>query len=136
MELAYAFLADSAQFTPDGKLNMLGGDFDSIGADTFPHIHIVMAVVMRFSLQPEEATVEHPVSIQVRSLDRPDDPPISQINGAFAAVPVLPDDGKPLFVANSSQFAMLEFPSQGRYIVRIIVDGSVVKDLSLLVGPR
>ncbi len=39
MQLAYAMTALAAEVTPDGKLWMLGGDFDTLTAQSFPVTH-------------------------------------------------------------------------------------------------
>jgi len=39
MKIAYAFLADAAQYTPDGRLWMLGGDIDTLFVPDIPITH-------------------------------------------------------------------------------------------------
>jgi len=136
MELAYAFLADAAQFTSDGKLNMLGGDFNSIVAEGFPHIHPVIAIVMRFRINRDEAAVPHPVRLELCNLDRPEDPPMADIEGSFPATTILPTAEDPLFFANVSNVLGTVFTSAGNYALRIIADGRQVKEFPFTVALR
>lgn len=136
MELVYAFLADAAQFTPDGKLNMLGGDFNSINTDDFPHIHAVIAVAMRFRLTREETAVEHPVIVELRSIDTPEADIITQVRGSFPPS-IVPDtaDG-PFFVSNVANLMMTVFQTPGIYSVRIVADGRLVAEYPITVAGR
>ncbi len=65
MRLSYAFLANAAEFTPaDGRMWVLGGDFDTLAASAFPVTHPVMTLVVKISAQPAECHREHRLRIE------------------------------------------------------------------------
>ncbi len=66
MGLSYAFLANAAEFTPgDGRMWVLGGDFDTLAASAFPVTHPVMTLVVKISAQPAECHREHRLRIEL-----------------------------------------------------------------------
>lgn len=68
MELALALLADFANKSADGKLNILG-IFNRIWAQRFPASHPEMKLVLRFSVHPAEAGETKKFKIQLRTDD-------------------------------------------------------------------
>jgi len=59
MEVKLALLADAANVTQDGKLNILG-IFNALGAASFPATHPLMHLVMRFeATRAEEGKTKH-----------------------------------------------------------------------------
>ena len=63
MELSLALLADGANLSREGKLNLFG-IFDTIFARTFPTTHPQMQLVLRFEARAEEAGQTHTVEVQ------------------------------------------------------------------------
>ncbi len=120
MKLAYAVLADAAQVTPDGKVSMLGGDFDTIFARTFPAPHALLSLVMRFDVERRECGYEHRLQIMLLGpLNSPVMPAattafVPQINPALTDRPV-----KAFIVVNLQG---LVFQTQGTYHFHISVD--------------
>ena len=118
MKFTIACLADAANISADGKLNILG-QFDLIGAQEFP----VRLPKMDLVLQIEAATAEGPShTIEIRVVD---------------------EDGKPLFLARSSlhleqpfrpghplrtqiiiPIVNAEFPGPATYSFEIFLDGA------------
>lgn len=66
MELALALLADFANKSADGKLNILGA-FNRIFAEKFPAVHTEMKLVLRFSVHPAETGETKKIKIQLRT---------------------------------------------------------------------
>ena len=66
MNVALALLADAANTSSDGKLNILGV-FNTIFSDRYPAVHPEMKLVVRLQLHPAE--LEHPkeVNVQLRN---------------------------------------------------------------------
>jgi hypothetical protein len=66
MELTLGLLADFANKSADGKLNILGV-FNRIWADVYPCVHPEMKLVLRFELHPAEASETKKLQIQLRT---------------------------------------------------------------------
>jgi hypothetical protein len=69
MNLAYAFLAHSADFSSDGKLYVIGGDFDTIRAGSFPAMHPFMVVVVKLVASPSDFGHEHKLVVRLVTPD-------------------------------------------------------------------
>ena len=68
VDVNLALLADAANVGPDGKLNILG-TFDTIHAQTFPAVHPVMRLVLRFVASPAEVGQQKEITIRVLTQD-------------------------------------------------------------------
>src|SRR5215470_16695608 len=68
MEVTLAVLADGANLSREGKLNLLG-IFDTICARTFPTTHPQMQLVLRFEAGPEEAGGTRAIEVQFLAAD-------------------------------------------------------------------
>src|SRR5436309_1446035 len=62
MRLAYAMLANGAEYV-DGKLYLLGGDFDTLNASAVPLIYPLLVIVAKFWFDPGETL--HPQLLRV-----------------------------------------------------------------------
>ncbi len=65
MDVAVALLADFANQSVDGKLNILGV-FDTIYSIKYPAVHPEMKLVLRFRMHPAEVDDPKRVRIQLR----------------------------------------------------------------------
>ena len=83
MEVTLALLADAANISQEGKLNVLGV-FNSINAVSFPCIHPSMVVVMRF--EASRAEIGQTKEFEIHLLD-PDGASLGNVAGNF----VVPD---------------------------------------------
>ena len=127
MEVEYAFLADSAQTSTDGKLYVLGGGIDRIFAGKFPAIHESMALVLKLRLHPTECEREH--SLEVELWD-PDGNPIGgKVSGQFTAE--RSEKGRDSFVQLVLNILRAQFKAPGDYAFHVVVDGQHKKTLSL-----
>lgn len=121
MKLAYAILADAAQVALDGKISVLGGDFDTIFAQSFPARHPSLALVMRFDVEKQECGLEHQLRIAISGpLNTPVAGPITSVF-VPQANPAYPNRLVKALLAMT--FQNLTFESQGSYNVNITVDG-------------
>ena len=124
MKLAYAMLADAAQTTPDGKVSIIGGDFDTIYSTNFPALHPVLTLVIRVDFERPEANREHRLRISISG----------PLGGHVIATdprpftPTVPEGYrgghvKTFFVVSVNG---LVFEQQGTYRIRITVDDTPV----------
>jgi hypothetical protein len=135
MRLAYAFIAHAAEFTPnDGRLWVLGGDFDTITAAEIPAIHSVMTLVVKLLVQPTECQREHRLRIELIDSDGARVHP--EIGGPF--MPSVRQDypHRPVGVGMALTFLQLRLPHYGDYAFHILVDDLELGTLPLyLVQP-
>ncbi len=68
MELPVLLLADYANVTRTGKLNVMGV-FDRIGATGFPIRHSEMVLVMKFTAGPAEYEAQRKIRVQLLDAD-------------------------------------------------------------------
>jgi hypothetical protein len=66
MDVALAVLADFANSSADGKLNILG-IFDTVYAEQYPAAHPEMKLVVRFGIHPAEIGQKKHIEIQLRT---------------------------------------------------------------------
>ncbi|MET0397489.1 MAG: hypothetical protein ABW277_11735 [Longimicrobiaceae bacterium] len=88
MKIPVAFLADEANISQDGKLNVLG-IFDRIAAGTFPTVHPKM--VFAFRVHAEFADAGQTFAVRVRLMDE-DGGVIFEANGEIVAPGVGPGE--------------------------------------------
>ncbi|MBF6592351.1 MAG: hypothetical protein IVW57_17710, partial [Ktedonobacterales bacterium] len=120
MKLAYAILADAAQLGQDGKVSLLGGDFDTINAATFPLTHPALSLVMRLDFEPREAEREYWLRV---TLAGPGNAPLAATPASAFTPRVLPGREeqvvRAMFVIGLNG---LTFDQQGTYQFRLLVD--------------
>lgn len=117
MQVALAALADAANSTQNGKLNLLGV-FDSIQATEFPATHSSMAFAVRLRAEHRDQQQTHDVRISLIDMDGNElfdadgEVQIGRIQpGGFHSVNMV-------FNVQSAQFAR-----PGRYRFRIELEG-------------
>lgn len=127
MDVTLALLADAANVTQDGKLNVLG-TFDSINASTFPCTHPMMHLVMRF--ESHRVEIGQTKQIEIRLVDS-DGGQLGSISGSLQ-VPDAPP-GNRVSVGNILPLANTQFPAPGAYSFVIMINGEVKAEIRLTV---
>jgi uncharacterized protein DUF6941 len=115
MEVTLAVLADGANVTQDGKLNILGV-FHALGASSYPATHPQMFLVVCFEADRSEEGKNKKVEIQLADEDG---------NRLFAvsAAAIVPT-GPPGQVIRMNQILALNnvrFPKAGDYVFNILI---------------
>lgn len=82
MDCTLALVADAANISEEGKLNVLGS-FENIVASDFPYQHRHMVLVMRFNASREE--VGQTQQLEVGLLD-PEGETVGTVSGKFAVL--------------------------------------------------
>jgi hypothetical protein len=126
MDVTLAMIADYANVTADGKLNVMG-IFDRIRASAFPAVHPLMQLVVVFTASPAEKGLEK--SIQVRLLD--EDGQSMMDLGGRVTVPDGPGPGVQLQHIYALQ--MLQFQRAGTYAFHILVNEDTKRVVPLMV---
>jgi len=119
MQVKLAILADGANLSREGKLNVLG-IFDTVFARSFPTTHAQMQLVVRFEATAAEIGTTHTIDVQLLA---PAGPALFQLSGTLTVPqPVL--GGDTVGVDHILSFANVRFEAPGRHAFRIAVDGA------------
>jgi Family of unknown function (DUF6941) len=127
MKVTFAVLADAANTTREGKLNILG-IFDSIQAKEFPVIHPQMQLVMRFEADSAESGKAK--KVEVRLMDG-DGKNLFVLSGDFAL-----GRGRPGEAIGSNHILtinMLKFECPGDYEFKILINDELKSEVPLKV---
>lgn len=130
MRLEYAFLADAAQYTPaDGRLWVLGGDFDTLTANDFPVTNPSLTLIVKVLVQPTECGREH--HLRVEFINSNGVRMQSKIEAGFVPQPnvLFPDREVGIGIALNLQ--SLIFPVAGDYAFHIFVDDLELRALPI-----
>ena len=130
-DIEYAFLADAADARPGQKFAVIGGGVSRLGGPQFPLRHPHLALVCGLLVTTPELGAEHELQFL---LLKPDGKQLSTATAKVLANG--PQDGKDSVLTFSLDLWNLSFPVAGDYTIRILVDGSERKRLSLIVEQR
>jgi len=116
LKIPVAFLADEANISQDGKLNVMG-IFDRIAASAFPTVHPKMVFVFR--IHAEFTDVGRTSPVQVRLVDE-DGGVIFEANGEIVSPTVSPGE----FSTANQVFTLVgvQFSQPGVYKFLVSVD--------------
>lgn len=128
MEIPFAVIADGANVSREGKLNILG-IFDTIHARAFPVTHAEMKLVLRVAAAPDEAGIEHVIEIKLL-----DDEGGAVLGMKANVVPRSVPEGKPLRLDQVVSMHNVTFKKPGKYHFSIVVDGAEKAALPLTVN--
>jgi hypothetical protein len=128
LKIPLAFLADEANISQDGKLNVLGV-FDRIAAAFFPTVHPKM--VFGFRVQAEFADAGRSFAVVVRLVDE-DGGALFEAMGEILAPPVAPGE---FFTANQV-FALVgvQFAQPGTFKFIVAVGEQVLNETPFVVS--
>jgi len=126
IKIPLAVIADSANVSREGKLNILG-IFQNIGANTVPATHPQISLILTFQGERGDASSEHPLKIQMVSADGE-----VMINIETRLRFNIPPSGEHTVLAHQIfQFAHITFKRFGTYDLNIFVNNEVRKTVSL-----
>jgi hypothetical protein len=127
MEVAFAFFAEAAQITSDGRLNVLGADLRALQG-SFPVVVQSVAFVAKVELDSVEREGVHHFTGQMMGPDGAAIEP--RIVGEYTAPAPVKPELKAAFTVVFRIMGMV-FPSPGTYTFQISVDGRELKRLRL-----
>ena len=125
MRVSLALLADYANVSQEGKLNVLG-IFDSLSATSLPTALPQCYLVLRLVAEPEEKGSEHQVQFR---LSDPDGRVLLEVVTQL----LVPEGDLPGTVTTQliSGFANLRFESYGPHEFQVLLDGAETHSLRL-----
>jgi len=128
MKVTLALLADAANVSQEGKLNVLGV-FNSINAANFPAQHLMMQLVLRFEASLAEAGMKKKMTVKL--LDE-DGGAIGEINGELQ-VPDKPLGKKARRIQMQAIIPVpgVIFPKPGEYVFSVLIDGRDEEETTL-----
>ena len=129
MEVDFAFLADAAEVA-NGKLHLVGGAFDTIGAPQTPLNYPKLSIALRLVFSPAELNHKHKVEIRMMNEDGKVIPPSISGDLEISKSPNLPKGWKQGFMTVMN-FTNLNFPAFGDYSFELIVNNTSVKSIPL-----
>jgi hypothetical protein len=126
IEIPLALIADYANITREGKLNILG-IFDQIYAPSVPALHPQMQLVMTIVADRTEAKKEHIIKIELIDADNVE--VVFSIEGKFQFEK--PKSGEDVRINLPILLNHVIFKKHGAYSFKIHVDGDIKKSISL-----
>ena len=127
MDVALALLADYANVTREGKLNVMGL-FTIINAPRLPWVHPQMQLVLQFEAGPAEWDTQK--EIQVKLLDA-DANPVLDVHGSVK-VP-RGEAGRRVHINSIMTFTNAKFSAEGDYVFAVLIGGETKKEIPLRV---
>ena len=127
MDVTLALLADAANVSREGKLNLLG-IFDTIFAHAFPSTHPQMQLVIRFEAAAREAGSTRQVEIQ---LVAGDGSILFRLPGTLTVQPH--GLGDAIRMDHLLTLNHVQFERPGRYRFDVLLDGQVAAAVPLQV---
>ena len=130
MDVVYALLADGANVSQEGKLNILGS-FAHINATSFPARHPEMHLVIRLESSPAEIGSQK--KLEIKLLDEDANVIGTPIVGDLT-VPPPKEQGQRIQIQAIMRLVDTVFPKKGRYVFAVLVDGKTEAEVPLSVG--
>jgi hypothetical protein len=127
MEVILALLADAANISQEGKLNVLGS-FNNINASAFPYAHPQMVLVMRFDAS--RAEIGQTKQLEIRLID-PDGKSLGTLSATFQ-VPDGPT-GQRISMGNILPLVNTAFERAGDHSFAILINGETKDEVGLKV---
>ncbi len=126
MEIRLAVVADAANLSREGKLNILGA-FTSISAVEVPARHPEMQLVLNMDVSAAEAGAEKRMEIKLLGEDGEN---LGQVSGAFK-MPKLQKPGRKMQLGLILPLRDTVFPKEGSYQIAVVVDGRTEVEIPL-----
>lgn len=127
MNVEYAFLANAAEYSSDGKLYILGADYN-VMYGRYPWTVPAMALVVKFSYPPEECGRTHRFTAEFWKPDGERMAPI--VETELATHPISPPFQGGALTLVIALYTIV-FSTAGVYTVRILLDGEEKKAFRL-----
>jgi len=128
MDVTLALLADYANVTREGKLNVMGL-FTIINAAALPWVHPQMQLVLELEAGPAEWDTQK--NIEIKLMDQ-DANTVLAIGGSVKVPRGEP--GRRVHVNSIMTFGNVKFDAEGDYIFSILIGGETKKETPLRVN--
>jgi Family of unknown function (DUF6941) len=129
MKIVLAVLADAANVSQEGKLNILG-NFANINASDFPARHPQMQLVLRMEASAAEVGGEKKMEVILMDADGKS---IGRVTADFT-VPEATHPGESVRIQTIFALRDTVFPAAGRYGIYVLINGNQEAVVPLTVG--
>ncbi len=129
MRVALGVLADYANVTADGKLNIMGV-FQIVYAAQFPYVHPQMHLVLTLEADPSEAGNKKQLEIKLMG---PDGAPLLAVGGELEVPKGSPFPGAAIGLNHILGFQGVRFDKPGDYQFAVLVGGDHKQSIRLKV---
>lgn len=127
MEVKLALLADAANISQEGKLNVLGA-FTNLNTRKLPTVHPEMQLVLGLEASPGEAETKK--TLEVKMLDNDGQPDGGQFQAEFT-VPLPKVSGRRIRVQWIIKLQNTTFQREGPHQVAILLNGQTEAEIPL-----
>jgi hypothetical protein len=128
MDVTLALLADYANVTREGKMNVMGL-FTIINAPALPWIHPQMQLILELEASPAEWDSQKDIQIKLLDADA------NQVLSVQGNVKVPRGEaGRRVHINSIMTFGNVKFNAEGDYTFAILVGGETKKEISLRVN--
>ena len=127
MQVKLVVLADYANITAEGKLNILG-IFDRIQVATLPAVHPFMQFILRLEAHPAERDRKHKLEIRLHD---PDGQTVFDIGGELVSQGGRP--GEPIATNQIIGINNLQLTKSGGYTFVVFLDNDLKAEMPLMV---
>jgi hypothetical protein len=134
MKIAYALLANSAEFSADGKLYMLGGDIDTLYAPSLPVTQPALTLALKLLAPSVECDVEHRLRVDLAGPEGGLIEPGMDLT--FIPRAKLGDESRDVGVGFALVFQRLVFTQFGEHTFRVMIDGQEARSLPLSIAQK
>jgi hypothetical protein len=133
MEVRYLIIARYAEFSPDAKLNILGGDSELFVADEYPHVIGLINIATKVVFDREDVEREHPFRAVIVE-DGTNEIIAEGAKGTFPRIPFPEGDGR-IGTGLLLPFFNVLVGKSGKYWVQVIIDEIVMAKSPFRVAP-
>ena len=130
MRVALGVLADYANVTADGKLNIMGV-FQVVNALQFPHVHAQMHLVLTLEADPSEVGTEKQIEIKLMT---PDGASLFAVGGEMQVPAVNRFPGTPIGIQHILGLQGIRFEKPGDYQFSVLIGGDHKESVRLKVA--
>jgi len=127
MRIAYALLAQAAEFTPDGRLYCMSGDLESLNVQSVPVMLPMLVVLAKFIVDAPESGRPHLIRLAAFGPDN------TRLPIGMETPLVPPAANAESKVGICINIANVELPAAGQYIFRLEMDNIEVARLPLFI---
>ena len=133
MEIRYMILARYAEYSPDGKLTLIGGDIEKYVWDEFPVVQPILFAATRLVLNREDTRTSHRFKSMIQNADG--ETIADGVEGTIHDLE-MPPDMTELGACMILSFAGVVYPKPGWYKMVLSIDDEVAKEVRYRVMAR
>ncbi|HEY7414631.1 MAG TPA: hypothetical protein VH593_05530 [Ktedonobacteraceae bacterium] len=128
VKVHFALIADTANFSTDGKLNIIGL-FNTVYVPSLPATHLQMRLIVQYIIEPSDIGAARHLVIHFR------DPDGAELFGIESTEPIRTSSPLGLTVPQVADIQLLRFEKYGEHTFAVEIDGVELATVPLRVAP-